>query len=950
MSKQRILSFSLVLLLVLVGRGQAATPFDLLPVFDGHVGNDGQTGPTASATTGTGMEARNIATRRRVAFAVYDISAIRGAGQVFQNVSFSNYGHDVGTVDVYGVLESQEHLVTTGITWNNAPGVKNDPTPPLDTDVVLDLADVTGILLTFDAPARGVRASTPTSQAVADFLNSDTNGSVAFMFAPNGSSSAIVRSVEMGADGGTRLQGEVGGAPVGARDPSPADEAVDVWRDAVLSWTPGALAAGHNVYLGTSLDDVTAASVLNPLGVLAGLNQSATSYDPPGHLAFDQTYYWRIDEVNAPPDSTVHAGNVWSFIVEPFARRIEGILATASSSNTGVGPENTVNDSGLNENGQHSTLDTAMWLSAKDGPQPTWIQYEFDRTYKLHEMWVWNYNMLIEPAVGLGFKDVTVEYSIDGTDWTVLGDRLFEQGAGADAYAHNTTVSFGGVAARFVRLTARSNWGDLLSQYGLSEVQFFYIPTQPVAPDPASGATGVEVDALLGWRAGREAASHQVSLSTEQDAVASGTAPVETVDASSYDPGPLDLGKTYYWKVSEVNDAETPALWEGDVWSFTTKEYFVVDDFESYNDEENQGTRIYETWLDGWTVTPKNGSTVGNWDPPFAEQTIVHGGTQSMPTEYNNVNTPFYSEVERSWDTVQDWTLNGADTLVLYFRGYRTGFVESASGVITMSGIGADIWGTADQFHFAFKSLSGDGTIIARVDSIENTDPWAKAGAMIRESLDPGARFAAVYATPGNGVRFQARLLNAGDATSDTTVATAEQMALQAPVWIKLERSGTSYSGFYSTDGAKWTAMSWNPQTITMAGTICIGLAVTSHNGSMATTGAFSNVSLTGATGSWQRAAIGVAQPANDSDQLYVALQDKAGRRGTVKHADPDAVLLDTWQEWRIPLVDFESAGVNTTAVKTMYIGVGDRQNPVKAGAGKLYIDDIGVGHPVGAP
>ena len=136
-----------------------------------------------------------------------------------------------------------------------------------------------------------------------------------------------------------------------------------------------------------------------------------------------------------------------------------------------------------------------------------------------------------------------------------------------------------------------------------------------------------------------------------------------------------------------------------------------------------------------------------------------------------------------------------------------------------MSGGGADIWNAADQFRFAFKQLNGNGTLIAKVESVDNTDPWAKAGVMIRESLDPGARFAAVYATPGNGVRYQARLLNARRRHErHAPSATPEQMALKIPVWIKIERTGSSFSCFYSTDGVKWTAMSWNPQTINMTG------------------------------------------------------------------------------------------------------------------------------------
>jgi hypothetical protein len=425
--------------------------------------------------------------------------------------------------------------------------------------------------------------------------------------------------------------------------------------------------------------------------------------------------------------------------------------------------------------------------------------------------------------------------------------------------------------------------------------------------------------------------------------VRSGTAPVHTVADHRFDPGPLEFGQTYYWKVAEVNEAATPAIWEGDLWSFSTREALVVDDFESYTDDE--GSRIYEAWVDGWTNG--TGSTVGYVQAPFAERAIVHGGQQSMPLDYNNTKSPFYSEAERTFDTVQDWTVNGADTLMLYFRGNPAAFAESA-GTITMSGSGTDIWNTVDEFRFACKSLTGDGTMVAKVESVGNTDPWAKAGVMIRESLDPGARFAAVYATPGNGVRYQARTLNAGSATSDTSVATPEQMALTTPVWIKVERKGSSFSCFYSMDGATWTTMSWNPQTINMTtGAVYIGLAVTSHNATATTTAVFSNVSTTGSvTGAWQVQAIGVAQPANDAAPLYVAVQDSAGKSKVIAHPDPAATTVATWQAWRIPLSEFSAGGVKLTAVKKLILGVGDRSNPKPDGAGKLFIDDIGVGHP----
>jgi hypothetical protein len=168
-----------------------------------------------------------------------------------------------------------------------------------------------------------------------------------------------------------------------------------------------------------------------------------------------------------------------------------------------------------------------MWLSSPIDAGPAWVQYEFDKIYGLHEMWVWNQNQAIETTIGYGFKDVTIEYSVDGIDYVMLGTgHEFAQGPGTPAYAHNTTVDFGGVAAKYVKLTTNSNWVGLVHQFGLSEVRFFRIPVRPRELSPESGATDVSVDVTLSWRAGRETAEHNVYLSTDEQAVIDGTAPV----------------------------------------------------------------------------------------------------------------------------------------------------------------------------------------------------------------------------------------------------------------------------------------------------------------------------------------------------------------------------------------------------------------------------------------
>jgi regulation of enolase protein 1 (concanavalin A-like superfamily) len=727
--------------------------------------------------------------------------------------------------------------------------------------------------------------------------------------------------------------------PTMAGRPSPANEQSDVPRDVILSWTPAESAVGHNVYFGTSPDDVAAATVDNPLDVLVSAGQDANTFDPPGLLALGQVCYWRVDEIDAAPDTPAFKGAVWSFTVEPVSYPIQNIQATASSFSEDMGPEKTVDGSGLDANDLHSVEQTDMWLSAVGGPQPTWIQYEFDGVYKLDRMLVWNYNQLLEPAFGFGAKNVTVEYSTDGVTWTALGEVEFVQAPGKATCTADTVVGFQGAVARYVKLTINSNWGGLLT--GLSEVRFFYIPVVAREPVPAAGQTGVGLDAVLSWRSGREAASHQVAFSTDQQAVIDGNAPIQTVDESRFDPGALELGTSYYWAVTEVNDAATPAVWPGAVWDFTTREYLVVDDFESYNDEENVGTRIYETWIDGWT-TQDNGSTVGNWEPPFAERVIVHGGAQAMPMDYNNIDAPFYSEAYREFSPVQDWTVRGADTLRLWVRGYPVSFQED--GVITMSGAGHDIWDNADDFRFAHQPFSGNGSITVKVESIVNTHNWAKAGVMIRESLEADSKFAYMVVSAAQGVSFGWRPVTAG------TCDSASQAGVAAPQWVKLTRTGDVFTAQYSADGQTWTDVknadgTVASTTISMPGSIYIGLCVTSHNSAATTTAEFSGAAVSsGPVGSWQVTAIGDdPQSANSPGDLYVTVQDSANKTATAVH--PTAVTMAEWTEWKIPLSDF--AGVNMTKVKRLYIGVGDRANPTADGTGRTFIDDIAFGRPV---
>ncbi|MGE5296771.1 MAG: LamG-like jellyroll fold domain-containing protein [Solirubrobacterales bacterium] len=450
-----------------------------------------------------------------------------------------------------------------------------------------------------------------------------------------------------------------------ASKPGPADQATDVVRETGLSWTPSKAGDVRDVYFGTVQADVDAASRDNPGTTLVSRGQAENACQPATRLEFGQTYFWRIDEVNTTTN-TIYKGRIWSFTVEAASYPIENVTATASGSGGATtGPEKTVDGSGLNAEGRHSTATSDMWVSDASAPGAAWIQYAFDAEYKLDKLRVWNSNQLVESFIGFGVKSVTIAGSLDGQTWTSLGDVEFAQATASEGYAANTTVDLAGAVARYVKLTINSNWGGMVSQYSLSEVRFLALPMLAREPDPAPGAADVDPQTTLSWRAGREAGSHLVYLSTDQQAVIDGTAaPVTTSQAEA--DATVDLGQTYYWKVVEVNDAKTPASWAGPVWSFSTKAALVVDDFESYTNTD--GGRIYQAWIDGWDTPNTNGAVVGYSDAPFAEQTIVYGGAQSMPLVYNN-SPAASSQAERTFDEARDWSQYGVKTLSLAFYG-----------------------------------------------------------------------------------------------------------------------------------------------------------------------------------------------------------------------------------------------------------------------------------------
>ena len=303
-----------------------------------------------------------------------------------------------------------------------------------------------------------------------------------------------------------------------------------------------------------------------------------------------------------------------------------------------------------------------------------------------------------------------------------------------------------------------------------------------------------------------------------------------------------------------------------------------------------------------------------------------------------------------AFDVPADLTKNGVADLALRFQGGaapKGGSVyNDANDTYKVTGAGADIWGNADQFQYVYKTLTGDGTMVARVAVMgPGANEWAKGGVMIRQSLAAGAMHAymPITAGGGNGASFQRRIV--ADLASTNNDAAAPKVT--APYWVKIERKGNDFSGFISADGKTWTQLG-TPIAIAMTDPVLIGLAVTSHVDAVtARTFTFDNVATTGTvTPDGPFAATDdIGLTSNDPGPLYVAVEDAAGKMAMVTNANPAAVNTTVMDLWRIPMSAF--TGVDLKAAVKVYVGVGDGK---AGGSGMMNFADIRIIKPVVSP
>ena len=734
-------------------------------------------------------------------------------------------------------------------------------------------------------------------------------------------------------------------APLTAHSPQPRNGAKWMATDTDLAWTAGMNAAQHELYFSTNEADVAAGAE-----AAFQVRQSAMTFDL-DDLAPDTTYYWRVDEIAG--DGSKQAGAVWSFTTLGPGGGIKGeyfdnMTLSGDPAVTRIDAEVNFNWPDGGEAGT-SSPDPAIPVNLFSARWTGEIEIVFTDTYTFTtntddgaRLWVGD-ELLIDQWVDQGPTEVKGKIELEAGQVYPIRMEYYENGGGA-------------VAQLYWQSPTQAR--EILSAGPLQP------PLRARAPFPANDAADTAQDLTLTWGAGEKAAQHDVYFGTDAEAVANAT-PADTaiyrgrqaLEATGYAvPVALEWNTTYYWRIDEVNDAEPESPWQGSVWNFTTADFIIVDDFESYTNEV--GNRVFQVWIDGLGYTepaPGNagngtGALVGHdiWSPdsPYFEGSIletanVHGGGHAMPLYFGNAASPYVSEAERTWATGQNWMANGVTDLSLWFHGNPAGFVQNTPDSFTVSASGADIWGTADQFRYVYKSLNGDGSIVAKVESLEHTNDWAKCGVMIRESLDAGSKHAMVVVTPANGIQFTWRDFSNADMTEHNT-----DSALAAPYWVKLTRTGNTFTAAVSLDGATWEPIidaDGSTREITMIGSVYIGLALTSHNAGAVTVAEYSGVQTSGGvSGQWQVAEVGVDHPENDVADLYVRLQDTSGRSATVRY--PEGAVVRDWTEWKISLADF--AGVNLSAVKKMVLGVGNPNAPAPDGSGVVFYDDITVVKP----
>ncbi len=442
-----------------------------------------------------------------------------------------------------------------------------------------------------------------------------------------------------------------------AYDPDPPDGANFIDPNVELSWTPGFGAKLHTVYFGDSFDDVNDAA--------GGLSQTDTTYRPFfGPLELEKTYYWRVDEFDGV---VTRKGDVWSFKIRKAgggfkAEYFNNRTLSGQPVLTRPDPEidfNWGNGDIRGENSPAESINVNNFSARWSGE----LEVDLTDTYTFQITANNGFRLWLDEQPIIDFWDNGTASSRQSEPLELLGGNTYS--IRMEYFEGEDTA----IAQLFWENSARER--HIIPQAALS------LPVKANRSNPSNGVVDVKRTLILSWSPGDYAVSHQVYFGTDEEAVKSANAGspeyegTKALGSQSYDPGKLAWETTYYWRVDEVNSVNPDSPWIGSIWSFTTADFILVDDFEDYNDYPPD--EIFSTWIDGWEV-PTNGSMAGHAEPPFAETTIVHGGSQSMPLYYDN--NFMYSEAAMTLVSARDWTEEGVGLLSLWFYGDASNAAE----------------------------------------------------------------------------------------------------------------------------------------------------------------------------------------------------------------------------------------------------------------------------------
>jgi len=509
--------------------------------------------------------------------------------------------------------------------------------------------------------------------------------------------------------------------------PSPADGATDVMIDTQLSWGKGhsIMPLKHHLFFGTDEAAVTDGTGDTDKGILG-----KAAYGP-GGLKAETIYYFRVNEVEM--DGTERQGDVWSFqTVAPGPGRIlrEWWFDISGS-----------NVSNLTANARYpNSPDGSEFVSLFEGPADWAEQYGSRLRGWLFVPETGDYTFLIEaedegqirlstdedPANAVMIASTAAE-SQSQPQSLVAGERYYiEALMKEDTIGDNITVSWQGPGIGAMKVISAEYVGPTP-----------YLPEKAYAPSPANGASDVPHMVTFWWQPGVYAASHEVYFGADKDAVKNATTSSpeykgsRNLGAESYDPGKLLWDATYYWRIDEVNNANPDSPWVGNLWSFTTANFLVVDDFEGYDVGNNE---IWWSWKDGLGYAahgkelayPGNGTGAAVGDEStasYTEETIVHGGSQSMPLFYDN-SVLKYSEAQKTLTYPRDWTEKGVNRLTIWFIGDAANAAETlyvalnGNAIVTNDNPNAAQVDTWTEWNIDLQAFADQGVNLTNVNTI----------------------------------------------------------------------------------------------------------------------------------------------------------------------------------------------------------------------------------------